>query len=569
MKKYIYITLFSLLASCSSTTVNNSFRSPASVEDDKNCTNVVRNFITKDYDETLLKEIEKKELISRSTNKMQIRLPKRSWWNKFKDSWTHTFKNWNDNKYVSFYMYDEEETVASAAAYAKVLSKKADEVETTSEELDVLKTIDTWLSKYTNYEKELDDLINERISTMYNRNILKKYDFEGNRAEVELSFVKGGKEVKEKMVFYKDDKNLQYYINQLEKRITELDGGVFDWWFDEGLIKQRIIQQAMLQDKLIIAHRELEYFINNTDDLNDSVVKSLKLKLNEFEDAIEKANFKPSQYGINKVTNKSIRKELMALPKTVKSYKKVQQGQKVMNELLTDQDKDRLKFFSNGYARVFQGTALGAFATGSGTSVWLGLKEYFMWGENKKYACVKMTQESEFLNCVQDYIEDRYPILFQASVLSRDFNPFDYDNIPADQREEYMDELEHIKRLRVTFQILEARKKKTREDLAESIKTMYDSIVIDEDELNSCARVTLELFPGCMIDYLMGKFPGVFSNYQASDLKGGAVDIYDFNSIPEKYRELYKVEVNRISAQRATYEDFYSDFSKDAIFLLE
>ena len=54
---------------------------------------------------------------------MQIRLPKRSWWNKFKDSWTHTFKNWNDNKYVSFYMYDEEETVASAAAYAKILNK--------------------------------------------------------------------------------------------------------------------------------------------------------------------------------------------------------------------------------------------------------------------------------------------------------------------------------------------------------------------------------------------------------------------------------------------------------------
>lgn len=569
MKKYIYLSLLSLLVSCSSTNLSNSYRNPASTVDDKNCSNIVRNFITKDYNEVLLKEIEKKDLIKRSTNKMQIRLPKRGWWNRFKDSWTHTFKNWNDNKYVSFYMYDEEETVASAATYAKVLNKKIDGVETSKEEEDVLKTIDTWFNKYTSYEKDLNDLINERISTMYNINILKKYNFEGNRAEVELTFIKSGKEVHEKMVFYKDDKNLQYYIKQLDKRITELDGGVFDWWFDEGIIKQRIIQQAMLQDKLIVAHRELEYFINNTDDIVDSTLEALKLKLRQIEDAIETANFKPSKYGINKVTNKSIQKELMSLPKTVKSYRKAQEGKKVMNELLSDQDKDRLKFFTNGYSRVFQGTALGAFATGSGTSIWIGLKDYFMWGENQKYACVKLSDEKEFLNCIQDYIENRYPILFQAAVLSGNFNPFDYENIPSDQKEDYIDELEHIKRLRVTFKILEARKKKTREDLAESIKTMYDSIIINEEELNSCARLTLELFPGCMIDYLMTKFPGVFSHYQENELKGGVVDIYDFNSIPEKYRELYKIEVDRISAQRATYEDFYSDFSKDAIFLLE
>ncbi|PIK16360.1 hypothetical protein [Halobacteriovorax sp. JY17] len=571
MTKYIYIFSIALLFSCSSVLTPTSSRTPASIEDDPNCANVVRKFITNDYNESLLKEIENKDLIKRSTNTMQIKLPKKSWWNKFKDSWTHTFKNWNDNKYVSFYMYDEEETVASAAAYAKFLRKTVDQVEVNKDEESVLKTIDTWFTKYTHYEKELNDLINERVSLAYNRDILKKYNFEGNRAEVDLIFVKNGEEVHEKMIFYKDDKNLQYYIKQLDKRITELDGGMFDWWFDEGVIKQRIIQQAMLQDKLIITHRELEYYINNTEGITAGTLQTLKLKLKQFEEAIDNLNFTPSKYGINKIANRSIRKEIAALPKTVKTFKKVQDGKKVMNELLTDQDKDRLKFFTNGYARVFQGTALGAFATGSGTSIWIGLKEYFMWGENKKYACVKLPEEKEFLNCIQEYIEKRYPVLFQAAILSGDFNPFDYENIPEDQKESYMEELEHIKRLRVTFKILEARKKKTREDLSESIKTMYDSIVINEDELHSCARLTLELFPGCMIDYLMQKFPGVFSAWttQNGDLKGGEVDIYDFKSIPDNYRELYKVEVEKISAQRATYEDFYSDFSKDAVFLLE
>ncbi len=571
MTKYIYLFSIALLFSCSSVLTSTPSRIPASIEDDPNCANVVRKFITNDYNETLLKEIENKDLIKRSTNTMQIKLPKKSWWNKFKDSWTHTFKNWNDNKYVSFYMYDEEETVASAAAYAKFLRKTVDQVEVNKDEEAVLKTIDTWFTKYTHYEKELNDLINERVSLAYNRDILKKYNFEGNRAEVDLIFVKNGEEVHEKMIFYKDDKNLQYYIKQLDKRITELDGGMFDWWFDEGVIKQRIIQQAMLQDKLIITHRELEYYINNTEGMTEATLETLKLKLKQFEEAIDNLNFNPSKYGINKIANRSIRKEIAALPKTIKSFKKVQDGKKVMNELLTDQDKDRLKFFTNGYARVFQGTALGALATGSGTSIWIGLKEYFMWGENKKYACVKLPDEKEFLNCIQEYIEKRYPVLFQAAILSGDFNPFDYENIPADQKESYMEELEHIKRLRVTFKILEARKKKTREDLSESIKTMYDSIVINEDELHSCARLTLELFPGCMIDYLMQKFPGVFSAWttQSGDLKGGEIDIYDFKSIPENYRELYKVEVEKISAQRATYEDFYSDFSKDAVFLLE
>ncbi|WP_417336858.1 hypothetical protein [Halobacteriovorax marinus] len=571
MKKFCYLFLFVTLASCSSTSRYNSSRVPASAEDDPNCANIVRKFITNDYNEKLLQEIENKDLIKRSTNKMQIRLPKRSWWNKFKDSWTHTFKNWNDNKYVSFYMFDDEETVASAAAYAKILRKTVDQHEISKDEEDVLKTIDTWFHKFTHYEKELDDLINERISLAYNRDILKKYHFEGNRAEVDLTFVKGGKEVEEKMVFYRDDKNLQYYIKQLDKRITELDGGVFDWWFDEGLIKQRVIQQAMLQDKLIITHRELEYFINNTEGISDSSLTALKIKLEQIQTAIDDLDFRPANYGINKIANRSIRKEIAALPKTIRSFKKVQDGKKVMNELLTDQDKDRLKFFTNGYARVFQGTALGAFMTGSGTSIWLGLKDYFMWGENKKYACVKLPSEKEFLNCIQDYIENRYPVLFQAAILSGDFNPFDYENIPDSQKAEYMEELEHIKRLRVTFKILEDRKKKTREDLAESIKTMYDSIVINEDELHSCARMTLELFPGCMIDYLMQRFPGVFAAWttQNGELKGGDIDIYDFESIPDQYRELYKVEVQKISAQRATYEDFYSDFSKDAIFLLE
>ena len=570
MNKYIYLLSFTLLLSCS-TLVNTPTRAPASVQEELTCANVVRKFISSDYNEKLLKEIEKKELIKRSTNTMQVRLPKKSWWNRFKDSWTHTFKNWNDNKYVSFYMYDEEETVASAAAYAKLLRKTIDQTETNKDEAAVLKTIDTWFSKYTHYEKELDDLINERISLAYNRDILKKYDFDGNRAEVDLVFIKEGKEVQEKMIFYKDDKNLQYYIKQLDKRITKLDGGVLDWWFDEGIIKQRIIQQAMLQDKLIITHRELEYYINNTEGITEGTLETLKVKLRQFEEAIDDLNFKPSKYGINKIANKSIRKEILALPKTIKSYKKLQDGKKVVNELLTDQDKDRLKFFTNGYARVFQGTAVGALVTGSGTSIWVGLKEYFMWGENKKYACVKLPSEKEFLSCIQEYIEDSYPLLFQAAILSGEFNPFDYENIPLDKREEYMEEIEHIKRLRVTFNILEERKKKTREGLAESIKTMYDSIIINEEELHSCARLTLELFPGCMIDYLMSKFPGVRAAWttQSGDLKGGEINIYDFESIPQSYRELYKQEVEKISSQRATYEDFYSDFSKDAVFLLE
>lgn len=581
MKKTIILFTLLLLSSCSTylpksaiyKNLSSPERVPASVDakGGEACADLVRKFITRDYNEGILSALEEKALIKRSSTKMQVKLPKDAWWTRLKDSWTHTFKNWNDNKYVSFYMFDEEETVASAAVYSKLLRKSLDGVELNKDELTVIKNIDSWSKSFTNYKQDVDNLINERISLAYNVDLLKKYSFDGSRAEVDLVFVKNGKRVSEKMVFYKDDKNLSYYIKQLEKRITKLDGGMFDWWFDEGIIKQRIIQQAMLRDKMIIVHRELEYFINNTEGIDEAILSKLKEKFKTIDEILKTTDFEPSAYGINKVTNKSLRKELWALPKTVKTYKKLQDGKKVVNELLSDQDKDRLKFLTNGYARVFQGTALGALVSGSGASIWIGVKDYFVWGENKKYECVKMKAEKDFLACVETYIEKKYPLVFQAAVLSQDFNPFDYENIPDDQRKNYMEDLEHIKRLRVTFNILEQRKKKTKEDLKNSIQTMYDSIVINEDELHSCARLTVELFPGCMIDYLRRKFPGVFANWDASadELKGDGINIYDFGSIPEKYQEQYMKEVNRISNQRASYEDFQSDFSKEAIFLLD
>jgi hypothetical protein len=580
MKKTIILFIFTLLSSCSTTSQKSqifesldSSRTPASVtkKGKGGCVGMMKDFITADYNQKMLKALEDKELVKRSTRKMQVKLPKDAWWTRMKDSWTHTFKNWNDNKFVSLYMFDEEETVASAAVYSKLLRKSIEGGDLNEDELIVLKNIDTWSNKFKNYKQDVDNLVNERISLAYNLDILKKYSFDGDRAEVDLFYIKDGKKVSEKMVFYRDDKNLQYYINQLDKRITQLDGGAFDWWFDEGIIKQRIIQQAMLKDKVTIVHRELEYFINNTEGIDEVVLKELKEKLKEYQEVLENLDFSPSNYGINKVTNKALRKELWSLPKTVKGYKKIQDGKKIMNELLSDQDKDRLKFFTNGHARVFQGTALGALISGSGASIWLGVKEYFIWDENKKYECVKKKNEEEFLTCIEEYIEKKYPMIFQAAILSGEFNPFDYENIPADQRKDYMEEIEHLKRLRVTFTILEQRKKKTKEDLRNSIRTMYDSIVIDEDELHSCARLTVELFPGCMIDYLRGKFPGVFSNWDTSsgDEKGGEINIFDYESIPKKYKKAYEAEVRAISAQRATYEDFHSNFSKEAIFLLD
>ncbi|WP_127714320.1 hypothetical protein [Halobacteriovorax sp. HLS] len=580
MKKTLITIILLSLCSCSTfnkhsqifDTVSSQKRDPASINSpEEGCNRIIKDFISADYNKNLLKALEDKELVKRSSKKMQIKLPKDGWWTRLKDSWTHTFKNWNDNKFVSLYMFDEDETVASAAVYNKILKKTFDGSELSEDEQIVLKNVDKWTSDFTNYKQQLDNLINERISIAYNLDILKRYSFEGERAEVELSFVKDGKEVMEKMVFYRSDKNLQYYMKQLDKRITQLDGGIFDWWFDEGIIKQRIIQQAMLKDKVTIVHRELEYFIQNTESLDVEVRRQLESKLSELTAMLEEFDFKPSQYGINKVTNKALKKELWSLPKTVKGYKKLQDGKKVMNELLSDQDKDRLKFFTNGHARVFQGTALGALLSGSGASIWIGVKEYFVWDENKKYECVKMKKEEEFLNCIQEYIEKKYPIIFQAAILSGDFNPFDYDNIPEDEKDKYKEELEHIKRLRVTFNILEQRKKKTKEDLRNSIRLMYDSIVIDEAELHSCARVTVELFPGCMIDYLRGKFPGVFDMWDtsSSEMKTEGINIFDFDSIPQKYKKDYEKEVKSITSQRATYEDFHSNFAKEAVFLLE
>lgn len=378
MKLLLIIFTGFFLASCATTP--SSLRLPAQTEIPNTCNELTKSlFLSKDYEKNLKKVLLERKLISMKEKFITVQHPRLEWINKVKKSLNQSLRNWNSNRYPAFYLFSEEEVVPMAKRYAENVEKietnqvTVDDEETTKAYVAVTE----WISAYKNYRKDMDELLEERISLQYNLQLLKKLKQDSEARDIQLTIKRAGKVKSEIITLHKEDKNLGFTITKLKKEMNELDGTLIK----NGKIKDRIMRQAMLQDMLMILEREMEYATKN-----GLQSEALTKELGELTALVKKNEFSPVTFGVYKIQDKVFISEVLVALKLDVFYNKIKDPVNSLKQIVADYFKNRntgtdqkkIGLLKRFYAKVSSITPKQA-AVGGGTIViaGLGAERYF------------------------------------------------------------------------------------------------------------------------------------------------------------------------------------------------
>lgn len=315
LKKLSLLTIFLTLASCSSMQEKlQADRMPA--EAASSCQDLAKSLFMKDnFKADLNKALYDKKLLKFSNKFVTVQHPNIDWINKTKIALTRSLKNWNNNKYPAFYIFGDEEVVVQAKRYfATVNSMVTNGITPRAEASKNLEVVSGWIKSFENYPKDINNLLEERISLQYNLNILKKFKQTEDIQDIKLVIKRDGKFIDEIVTLRKSDKDKNALVARLKGEIKALDGDLLH----NGKIKDRIIRQAALNDMLTITHREFEHGLKNTAVPHEE----LSLELARLNTLLAKAQLQPTTYGVYRVTNKVFIRETLAATKLDLVYKK-------------------------------------------------------------------------------------------------------------------------------------------------------------------------------------------------------------------------------------------------------
>lgn len=304
-----------MLASCSNMQDKSQFeRIPAQASG--SCQDLAKNFFMKDnYKEDLNQALIDKKLLKFSNKFVTVQHPKMDWINRARAALNRSIKNWNNNKYPAFYIFSDEQVVVEAKRYFETVNSMVTAGITPAPEASKnLEVVSGWIKKFESYQKDIDNLLEERISLQYNLKILKKFKPTQDIQDIKLVIKKDGKFIEEILTLRKSDKDKNALIAKLKGEIKALDGSIFK----NGKIKDRIVRQAALNDMLTITQREFEYGIKNTSAPHDELI----LEFERLNALLAKGELKPTTYGVYRVTNKVFIRETLSATKIDWVYKK-------------------------------------------------------------------------------------------------------------------------------------------------------------------------------------------------------------------------------------------------------
>lgn len=315
LRKLHLFTLLFILASCSNMQEKSQYeRMPA--EAAGSCQDLAKSLFMKDnYKEDLNQALIDKKLLKFSNKFVTVQHPKMDWINRARAALNRSLKNWNNNKYPAFYIFSDEEVVTEAKRYFSTINSMVTaDVTPAPEASKNLEVVTGWMKKFESYQKDIDDLLEERISLQYNLKILKKFKQTQDVQDIKLVIKRNGVFTEEILTLRKSDKDKNALIAKLKGEIKALDGGIFK----NGKIKDRIVRQAALNDMLTITQREFEYGIKNTANPHEELI----LELNRMNALLAKAELKPTTYGVYRITNKVFIRETVSATKLDVAYKK-------------------------------------------------------------------------------------------------------------------------------------------------------------------------------------------------------------------------------------------------------
>lgn len=383
LRKPLLLSALVMLVSCSHMQEDKSIyeRVPAEAT---SCQELAQSlFLKENYEPDLQKALVDKKLITFSNKFVTIEHPKLNWINKARISLNKSLKNWNNNKYPAFYTFSDEDVVTEAKKYFQTLdSIVTKEVAVDPTATKNMEVVDGWMKSFESYQKDVDQLLEERISLQYNLSLLKKLKLKKDEVrDIKLMVKRNGAMVEEIITLRKSEKDLDYQIKRFKSEIKALDGTLLK----NGKIKDRIIRQAMLADILTILQREFEYALKNANVPNPELQK----ELDHINELVKKSEFQPSTYGVYRITNKVFIREMASLTKLDVAYKKfvetpVLKFKEVINAYIQNRaiknqtDEEKVGFFKRVYAKITSITPKQA-AIGGGTVAitGLGVERYF------------------------------------------------------------------------------------------------------------------------------------------------------------------------------------------------
>jgi hypothetical protein len=314
------------------------------------CPDLMTDFVlTPEYKNDLKVALKEKKLITIKEKFMQVEYPRLEWINRVKKSFNVSLKNWNNKQYPSFYLSHDDEVITIAKSYSSALEKELNN-QLDEESSKTLEMVRSWILSYENYNQELNNLLEERVTLQYNYSLLKKLNLKNENRDIQLSFKKDGVIKNQIFSLHPEDNTYKSLLGDLNNQMKDLDGGLIR----DGKIKTRIIRQAMLQDMLTIVHRELESTVKNS----DKIPTELMRELSRMQQTLSNSEFAPSTFGVYKITNKVFFGELMSLSKLNVVYDTFKNPLEKIKSIFSNffdkksTDADKVGFFSKIYAKI-------------------------------------------------------------------------------------------------------------------------------------------------------------------------------------------------------------------------
>jgi hypothetical protein len=353
-------------------------RMPAEVA---SCQDLAKSlFMKENYKEDLNQALLDKKLLSFKNKFVTVQHPRMDWINRARASLNRSLKNWNNNKYPAFYIFSDEEVYTEAKRYFETINSMiTHDITPAPEASKNLEVVSGWIKSFENYQKDVDNLLDERISLQYNLKVLKAFKQTEDVQDIKLVIKRNGELKEEVITLRKSDKDKNFQIARLKGEIKALDGTVIK----NGKIKDRIIQQAALYDMLTITQREFEYGIKNTDGAHPE----LTLELEKINTLLAKAELKPTTYGVYRVTNKIFIREVISATKIDLAYKQFVETPALKFKEIFDAfikkktletEEEKLGIFKRIYAKITSITPKQlSIGTGSVVIAGVGLERYF------------------------------------------------------------------------------------------------------------------------------------------------------------------------------------------------
>lgn len=368
------------------TPLESNTRVPA--EQSADCHELVKAIYLKDnFAQDLEKALVEKKLLKFSNKFVTIQHPRLDWINRVRISFNKSLKNWNNNKYPAFYSFSDEDVLPHAKQYFETINSMiTPDMAVAPEATKNYEMINSWMKAFENYQKDIDNLLEERISLQFNLALLKKLKIKSDVQDVKFVYRKNGKSVEEVVTIRKSDKDKNYHIKRLKTEITNMDGSLFK----NGRIKERVIRQAMLMDMLTILQREFEYSLKNMELPNPELIK----EFNRINELIATAEFEPMTYGVYRVTNSVFLKEVATLTRFNVVFKYITSplttlkeiaetyihNRKVMRADMTEEEK--IGVFKRIYLKLTNLTPKQVVVSSSlGVAAVIGYNRYFTLGD--------------------------------------------------------------------------------------------------------------------------------------------------------------------------------------------